>query len=123
MSGENATANAGATSYADLRQRRRDDPGFLSAKEYPNGADITVTGTGTGKNSADAKFRPGEEYNYWVVDVKDGVSGAKIRETATMMDKLDDLGIENPAGHTFLMTTIPVQSNPNARQWVIARDL
>ena len=111
-------------SYAEVRQMREDDPrggDFLSAKDFPNGADVEVVDVEVRQNKADAKYHPGEFQPYWRVNVKDGKQGALLRETKPMSDKLTELEIEDPTGHTFLLTTIP--TNNGSKTWAIARAL
>lgn len=109
--------------YSELRQTREDEPSggdFLRAKDYPNGCDVTVTGVEVIQNRSDSKFHPGEYQPYWVVNVKDGKQGAKLRETKPMSTKLAALGIADPTGKTFILATTTIQGNLT---WSIARAL
>jgi len=111
-------------SYAELRQMREDEPStgnYLRAKDYPNGADVNVTGVEVRQNGANAKFNPGEFQPYWTVDVKGGPSGVLIRESKPMSQKLEALGIADPVGKTFMLTTQPTTTG--GPTWVIARVL
>lgn len=115
MTGDTGTPNAAPT-YAETRQSRSDAPAggnFLSAKNYPNGLDVKVVGV---------EMRPGYQGQghdpYWIVEAN-GVQGpARIKENKPMSDRLDELGIADPTGRSFILTTALIQGN---KTWAIAR--
>jgi hypothetical protein len=105
--------------YAELRKQREDEPAggnFLSAKDFPNGLDATVKGV---EIRPDTKYGKGPQA-YWQVTAP-GVEGTKLlKENGSMSDRLTELGIADPTGKTFLLSTA---GEIGKKYWLIARAL
>ncbi len=90
----------GEQTYAELRRARADRPSnqFLSAKDYPNGIEVVVVSTEVGIG-----FDRSTPVPVWNVTGKEFEGTRKVNESGFMSGKLEDLNIEDPKGHTFVL--------------------
>jgi hypothetical protein len=111
-------------SYSDVRRQREaaqkeyEETGgvYLSATKFPNGLDVTVTGT---EVRPDNKFGKGPQ-PYWQVTAQ-GVDGTKlVKENGSMSDRLHELGIAYPTGKSFILGTA---GEVGKKYWTIVRAL
>ena len=101
-------------SYADLRKEREDSGGgkYLSAKNFPNGLDVTVVRTEVQPAWVPQGSPPSGRYSaVWVVTVP-GLEGEKfVKESGFMSDKLTELEIEDPTGRKFMLAAETYKGN------------